>query len=370
MDDKATSDEQKQMLKYLQKRAQDHMKEKICLVEMNEELEKVIIDKDKEILEIKKELKAKDERVKVFEEEYEIGYDETIAIRDRAETLKAETLEYKKRLKEVEATLRKMDKKKEISDKLIKFLQVENSDLKEKLETGTKIKEQLNAKIKDDQDNINHLLEDISEIKTVNKEKGILLERVSNENEIIKEKLAELEKETADLKVKLEAKEIEKDEIKSLSEELGIVDPRSQNVSVECDPCDKDFERTVDLKKHKHSAVKKIFEWKLKEMELERKLNSQKLKITSDLFEVKKKEVSVDKTCNCRRFCRINHFRYNFKKSFSQETTDKFKSIHSEYSCYPCDKTNENVDGLNHHLNSVHTEEESEEGVKMGEYYM
>ena len=125
----------------------------------------------------------------------------------------------------------------------------------------------------------------------------------------MKEKLSELEK---DLKEKIEAKEIEKEESKSLSEELGIVDPRSQNVSVECDPS---------------SSLKKIFKWKLKEMELEEKINSQRLKLTSDLFEVKKKEAFVDKTCNSKRFCRINHFKHNFKKSCIQETTDRCKEI-------------------------------------------
>ena len=235
MDDKATSDEQKQMLKYLQKRAQDHMKEKICLIEMNEELEKVIIDKNKEIKETRKELDTATGKIRIIEEEFEIDYEETIRLRDRAETFKAETLEYRKRLKEGETTLTKMEKKKEISDKLIKSIQVENSDVKLKLETELKIKEELNAKIKDDQDNINHLLEDISELNTVNKEKEILVERMSNEKEISKEKLAELEKETADLKEKLEAKVIEKEEIKSLSEELGICDPRSQNVSFDHD---------------------------------------------------------------------------------------------------------------------------------------
>jgi chromosome segregation ATPase len=143
------------------------------------------------------------------------------------------------------------------------------------LEKEFKRKEELNSKVGDNQDTINNLLEDISQIQIVNKEKQILLETITNEKEIMKEKFAELEKERVDLKEKLETKECEKDESKSLSEELGICDPRSQNVSVECDSCDKDFETVLSektRKEHYHdSSIKKIFGWKIKEIELKKK---------------------------------------------------------------------------------------------------
>ena len=87
------------------------------------------------------------------------------------------------------------------------------------------------------------------------------------------------------------------EECKNLSDELGLSEPRSLNVSIELEPV-------------KHS----IEEWKLKELELERKINLQKLKITSDLLEVKKKEVF---------FCRIYNNKHNFRKSICQELSNK-----------------------------------------------
>ena len=49
--------DQKQMINYLHKQAEDHVKTRNMLIEMNEELEKEINDKDEEIKRLKKELK-------------------------------------------------------------------------------------------------------------------------------------------------------------------------------------------------------------------------------------------------------------------------------------------------------------------------
>jgi chromosome segregation ATPase len=49
--------DQKQMINYLHKQAEDHVKTRNMLIEMNEELEKDINDKDEEIKRLKKELK-------------------------------------------------------------------------------------------------------------------------------------------------------------------------------------------------------------------------------------------------------------------------------------------------------------------------
>jgi hypothetical protein len=58
---------------------------------------------------VRKDLEVKTERVKVFEEEFEIEYVETIRIRDRAEMFKADTIEYKKRVSELQIKLEKME---------------------------------------------------------------------------------------------------------------------------------------------------------------------------------------------------------------------------------------------------------------------
>ena len=49
--------DQKQMINYLHKQAEDHVKTRNMLIEMNEELEKEINDKDEEIMRLKKEQK-------------------------------------------------------------------------------------------------------------------------------------------------------------------------------------------------------------------------------------------------------------------------------------------------------------------------
>ena len=48
--------DQKQMISYLHKQAEDHVKTRNMLIEMNEELEKEINTKDEEITRVKKEL--------------------------------------------------------------------------------------------------------------------------------------------------------------------------------------------------------------------------------------------------------------------------------------------------------------------------
>ena len=61
--------DQKQMLKYLHKQAEEHVKTREMLIQMNEELEKEIVQKDDEIMKLKKELETKDNRWDVFEED-------------------------------------------------------------------------------------------------------------------------------------------------------------------------------------------------------------------------------------------------------------------------------------------------------------
>ena len=49
--------DQKQMINYLHKQAEDHVKTRNMFIEMNEELEKEINGKDEEIMKLKKELR-------------------------------------------------------------------------------------------------------------------------------------------------------------------------------------------------------------------------------------------------------------------------------------------------------------------------
>ena len=144
---------------------------------MNEELEKEIKKQDKVIIKVNKELDAKEKRLHVFEEEFEIEFHEIIKIRDRAEMYKAETKKFCKQMENAELKLNSMEKKKDISDKLLRTVQTDNAALKAKLENTV-------GKISD----VDRLLEDIKLIKKINKEK----EEIMKENRTLKENLVNL----------------------------------------------------------------------------------------------------------------------------------------------------------------------------------
>ena len=95
---------------------------------------------------MKKDLKKATDRVKVFEDEFEIEFDETIQIRDRAE-------------------LNSIEKKNEISGKVIKTLQSENNDLKKKLEETIRSS---NKSI-----DVEKLMKEIEHVQNLTKELGI-----------------------------------------------------------------------------------------------------------------------------------------------------------------------------------------------------
>ena len=320
--------DQKQMIKYLNGRVQNHMKEKMVLIEMNEELEKVIHSKDDEMKKMKAELKVSKGKVKILEEEFDIDYDDAVRIRDTNCRLEAQVSLYKTKWMETNGMLELMEKKKDISGKLIKSLQVENADVKQKLEAEIASKENHDAKIRDDQDQITNLLEEITKIQILNNEKEALLQTESNEKEIMEEKLKDLETENEILREKLETKEIEKEESKSLSEELNILDPRSQNVSMDCEKSEKDFQQISKVKNHRDDhepSIQRIFDWKLKEMELEKNISVQKFKLVSDVIKLKKQEESDRKLCYCRSFCRIFHGKHNWRKLFSDKLVEKLR---------------------------------------------
>ena len=97
----------------------------------------------------------------------------------------------KKELLDIKIVLNSMEKKKEISDNIIKNLQMEKVCIEKKLTTETKIKQELDDKFtvvtKGNREIISKLSEEIEEIQKENKSKMILLEEVEN-------KLTELEK--------------------------------------------------------------------------------------------------------------------------------------------------------------------------------
>ena len=80
-------------------------------------------------------------------------------------------------------------------------------------------------------------------------------------------------------------KESQEEEDKSIEEEIRELD----------------FQIEYDINfEEAHKGTKILLDLKLKEMELERTLNHQKLKVSSDLYALQEKENIEAKICNCR----------------------------------------------------------------------
>ena len=107
-------------------------------------------------------------------------------------------------------------------------------------------------------------------------------------------------------------------------------------------------------KYHGDTLMKKI--WKLKQIQLENSINSQKLKLTSDLLQLKENELSGSLMCACKTYCRITHQKHNWRKSMSQDIFLKFKILDKAFFCESCDKTFQNVDCLKLHMKTFHKE--------------
>ena len=261
--------DQKQMIQYLHKQAEDHVKTRNMLIEMNEELEREINDKDEEIVKLKKKLKE--------------------------------------------------------------------------------------VKLKDLND-VDKLVEEIELIKKSNQEKESFLVHIEQENKILKQNLFEVEHANEDLKEQMKHKRMETEHVESLSDELGIKDPRSHNVSPECEG---NVRNSANLKNHMNtvhgkSLVTKI--WQLKVLQLEQSISSQKLRLASDILELKENESNENKLCTCKSFCRIVHQKHNWSRPPSQDILTKFKLLKNSYTCSNCDETFQNVDCLNLHVKRVHEE--------------
>ena len=234
-----------------------------------------------------------------------------------------------------------MEKKKEITDKLLRSLQADNCALKAKLED-------LFGKAAD----VDRLLEEITLLKKMNKEKEDTLANVENENNTLHENLIYLEKESNALKEEIANSEKDEEFEQNLGDELGILDPRVHNVS----PA---FEQSSHFQNDPtENLVKKI--WKLKLTQLEKTISSQKLNLTFSLIQLKEKEFSEINSlnCACKTFCRIVHQKHNWKRSPSKDIYSKFKVA---YSCEKCDETFQNVDCLQLHMKRIHKEEKNGE---------
>ena len=348
------SDDQNQMIKHLKKQIQEDKKNKQSLMDENDEHVKLIGDKNNEIRKLLKEMKKKDDKLSVFEEEFEINYDETISVRDsdrdKAHWFKAEMAKHSANQLKTEEILKNMEKKREISDRLLKTLQMENSNLK------IKLKETHNDKTSD----IEKLMNEIEMIQKINQDKETSLDDIQNEKEKLEAKFQKLERENEKLRDERIKRDSENQNEQSLGEELGMINPRLHNVSPASDQCNTNFKTEVQMKTHEENyhtsreITKKI--WKLKEQQLDQTINSQKLKLASEILFLRESEVDKVEFCTCKSFCRIVHQKHNYTRSVGKEIFKKFKALENSYSCDNCDKTFKNVDCLKWHMKSTHVQ--------------
>ena len=292
--------------------------------------------------------------------------------------LEEEKIKVEEKNKEIEIFVRR----KEVTDRILKNLQIEKEELEEKVKTvslAAEVKQSEIDALKSQKEDDNRkwsakdieynlkISEEIEDLHKENTAKENMLKEVASEKELFREKLEKLEKENYELKEELEQKDIEKEEQVSLSEELGMLDPRSQNVSIECDPCGLEFKSNecanIHIEcKHSESSAKEVIKWKLKELELERNLFLDKLKLTSALIKLKENEICKEKTCKCRGFCRIHHHKHNWVKSKSKEFHLKFSSLTEEFRCDICGNNFESKVDLEKHTETNHKRRKSENG--------
>ena len=215
----------------LKKKNEDLIKGNDYLVERAGQLEN---DSEK-LNKSKSDLKDK---LKLIEEEFDIDYDLAAKIRDTGDKLRQELAVSKQ-------TNLKMEKKKAISDKLLKSLQHENSNLKTALESEIETKDKLKIKTE--------LLETNAEEYSVKVEmtketQRSLIQAFDEENKALKAKINDLEDEIH-LKTKIVLDLEEQNQRasmttsnSSLKEELGKIQ------SFDCEDCNSNFASYKNLR--------------------------------------------------------------------------------------------------------------------------
>ena len=256
-------EDHKEIIKHLQKRIQGHLKEKNALVEQIEQLEedvetgfRIVTNSQNEMAQLRKEIT--EQKKKIGEKESELKEIEVV----------------KKDLYEQKVKIKEMEMKKNISDKIIKNLQIEKNTLELQVEENRKNAKEKDEKLKSvadkQEEEVLKLVQEIELIYSDNKEKQEKLEWLVKENHDINEKLEILEEKNEHLKACAQTNETTMENM-SICKELGMLNSFSQNTNLDCDPCSNELESRIGLgnhleKLHENSSVKESFEMKLEEM--------------------------------------------------------------------------------------------------------
>ena len=125
----------KKKIRFLKKKNTELMQENDDIVKNAQQLE---INMNSELNRVKLELKNAVEKIRIIEEEFDIDYEHAVKLRDISSSIKAE-------LSEAKVVIEDFEKKKVITDRLIKCLQqtneeskIENSVLKKQMDLENK----------------------------------------------------------------------------------------------------------------------------------------------------------------------------------------------------------------------------------------
>ena len=219
------------------------------------------------------------------------------------------------------------------------------------------------------------------EIERKLKEKALHIDTLEIENILLKQKNTDLVDELLIKKKEIEEAEEAvslKTSHSSLKEEL------SQLNVIECDECNLSFSLKAELTLHKqkvHEIVtNKGFLSKLSALEIN--VSKQKIKLVSSALQLKTEEMKKLCSCKsyCRKFCRINHQKYNFAKSKCDELLHKlnkfstspkvytptesfvFGAKKKQYSCAHCEDVFQKQGELKKHKKQKHNQREKKIG--------
>ena len=191
-----------------------------------------------------------------------------------------------------------VEKQLEITTGLVKSLNGENEALKQKIHNSHVEKSSIKLKFEYSKSEHSEEKEKLQEdMKELLNEMDIL----KNENEVKKELLEKVEKEIQELREK--AANNGQDKSKSLSEELGIQDPRSLNVSLECSMCRMGSSIDIDMKDHKtsnHCAFHMKQVLKRKIIDFGKENTKKRMNLKSSILKMKERELKENVFCKSK----------------------------------------------------------------------
>ena len=274
------------------------------------------------------------------------------------EKLKNDVNEFEKSEAEIKVEIVKLRKEKEMSHE--KF----NHELKN-------LEEQKNKTENNQKELIVNLEEDIKQVKVSNEEKDSFILKQSEECDKLKHtmELLEVEKENKLLK-EMSSKLDSSSQINdgaTLYEELKHSDFIDR---FKCKSCGKTYLNKLDMEDHFGVCTEnEHLEQRVSLSELERNLVNLRIHTAKSIFKLKEKELVERASCNCKRGCRIYHFKHNWYRIKSRDFLDALDNGNTEnsfeekietgakpkvYTCKFCNITFTSRAAFNHHMEPNH----------------